>query len=189
MKTCSRCEKQKALDAFYKIKGKPDYYCKACRKEVTIASHANQARKRKCTIAGCEDVHYALDMCHFHYRRNLNGKQVDPDKARLSSMYEVRPDKLKAYYNISITQYQAMAKNGCNVCQSFGTNSPLQVDHDHSCCTGKVSCGLCVRGMVCARCNQSIGKYEAGTINPSNPKIRRIKKYLAKYETRRERLG
>jgi recombination endonuclease VII len=36
----------------------------------------------------------------------------------------------------------------------------LAVDHDHSCCPGKRSCGLCVRGLLCHMCNLRIGKTE-----------------------------
>lgn len=34
---------------------------------------------------------------------------------------------------------------------------PLVVDHDHACCPGAHSCGLCVRAFLCNRCNLVTG--------------------------------
>jgi hypothetical protein len=55
-------------------------------------------------------------------------------------------------YGISAAQYQALleAQGGrCYLCRRRSSQR-LAVDHDHACCPGKVSCGKCVRGLLCA---------------------------------------
>jgi Recombination endonuclease VII len=53
----------------------------------------------------------------------------------------------------------------CAMCRApFGDAFP-QVDHDHNCCepdpTGHAkSCGKCVRGLLCFRCNTALGYVE-----------------------------
>jgi hypothetical protein len=70
--------------------------------------------------------------------------------------------KLKQSYNLTPEQYEALftAQNGC--CAICGVNrmllqNNLSVDHDHSCCSGDKSCGKCIRGLLCMRCNSAIG--------------------------------
>lgn len=67
-------------------------------------------------------------------------------------------------YGINDHDYQMLIDAQCGTCAICDTpftdtNTP-QVDHDHSCCPGKSSCGRCVRGLLCRRCNKAIGAFE-----------------------------
>ena len=50
----------------------------------------------------------------------------------------------------------------CAICLASPSEVPrgyLLVDHDHACCPGERSCGRCVRGLLCARCNLALGQF------------------------------
>lgn len=68
---------------------------------------------------------------------------------------------LKTLYNVTIERYdEMMARQGgvCAICQGANADGrELAVDHDHTCCEGRTSCGKCVRGLLCDNCNRGIG--------------------------------
>lgn len=47
----------------------------------------------------------------------------------------------------------------CAICEEEFTGTPY-VDHDHSCCDSVPTCGNCVRGLLCSRCNTFVGYIE-----------------------------
>lgn len=61
---------------------------------------------------------------------------------------------IKTRYKIDADLYYEMIKNGCEVCGSF---EKLRVDHDHACCPGSKTCGKCIRGILCHKCNSAEG--------------------------------
>lgn len=50
------------------------------------------------------------------------------------------------------------------------------IDHDHTCCPGKYSCGRCVRGILCRECN----KIE-GILRKNKVRIAGISQYLRSF--------
>jgi hypothetical protein len=52
--------------------------------------------------------------------------------------------------------------HACAMCREpFEDGQPIFIDHDHACCPDeKRSCGKCVRGLLCLRCNTGLGYIE-----------------------------
>jgi hypothetical protein len=75
-------------------------------------------------------------------------------------------------YGITLDRYNEMLETQGGVCAMCGEPETavhnksdkvmaLAVNHDHACCPGSGSCGECVRGLLCRRCNFDLGGYEA----------------------------
>lgn len=210
-KICGKCKEEKNLSEYYagksysKLKHNVDHYCKDCRNGHTLKIQRGPATVF-CTVDDCNKRHYAKGYCRMHYdrvrdygRTNILREMIPLDvqkqiyrtvdgKQIKHYIYSLE-NRLKAFYNITPDQWYEMAKDGCNVCSSEigqGTDRNLHVDHDHKCCPGKRSCGECVRGVVCNRCNTSIGLYENGKLRKDYPNRDKIIAYLAKYDINRK---
>ena len=63
---------------------------------------------------------------------------------------------------MTLDDWDKMFQEQGGVCASCKEKAKLFVDHDHSCCEGKLSCGSCVRGLLCNTCNITAGFIETG---------------------------
>lgn len=145
--TCITCHTEKPETDFYALprrRGRGE--CKQCHNERTRAwerAHPERAGQRT--------------------RRWI-------EKNREKYLETRRRAHLRRTYGLSPEIVQALIEKqggGCGLC---GTVEPgprgWNVDHDHSCCPGELTCGTCVRGILCMSCNIKLGHYEAIASNP-----------------------
>lgn len=83
---------------------------------------------------------------------------------REQQIQHMRDRRAMMYYGLTEETYERLVEHQagrCAMCREpFGDKVP-HIDHDHSCCAGKKSCGKCVRGLLCAACNMALGAIEA----------------------------
>jgi len=71
-----------------------------------------------------------------------------------------REQNWRRQYGLTPEEYENLAQAQGNCCAICGTwVEVLWVDHDHSCCPGKETCGKCRRGLVCMACNGGLGMF------------------------------
>jgi hypothetical protein len=89
-------------------------------------------------------------------------------------------------YGITLDEWEDMAADGCQICGTTHQKEKFHTDHDHTCCEKTPTCGGCTRGVLCAKCNTSVGKYESGGLRDDHPMKELIEKYLRKEEVNEE---
>ena len=64
--------------------------------------------------------------------------------------------QLEYRYGLTKEKYDTLYGNGCWLCgEKFNGFERPHIDHDHRCCSGKRSCGKCVRGLAHRQCNHA----------------------------------
>lgn len=117
-------------------KGREMNACKDCG---STTRKLNQEGPRTWRCASCQ-------------RAAKKARSAASHARRLGATYNLTPEEYKALYE---------AQGGvCYVCQrATGRSKRLAVDHDHRCCSGSVSCGRCVRALVCGPCNSAVAHF------------------------------
>lgn len=145
-KVCNKCGEKKSLDDFSPHKeGKYGRYghCKACQNVI-----ARQRREEKARREGRP-----------YLPRGLSEEERQERAARSK-----RSAHLKWRFGITLDEYEAMLEvqdYRCAICRRHQDDfaNRFAVDHDHSCCPGKTSCGKCVRSLLCLPCNAGLGSF------------------------------
>lgn len=141
--------------------------CTQCSLELFISDFSPQKFGKygvKSWCKQCSNKHNKI------YSKKNAAKRNEYNRKWAEKNWDKFQDRKFVYkYGISYSVYLEMLDEQNNVCAicaepesrttKNGQTLWLSVDHDHSCCLGEKSCGKCVRGLLCWRCNTSIGKF------------------------------
>lgn len=151
-------------------------FCAVCRTKLVFTRHRDINRKKFCTqhcrrrAARCNLWNYggAKSAAFKPKYCPLCTKAFTPDHTTAKWCKTCCPSvaarRVIYNYGLSYPQYQALIKKqggGCAICRR--KFKKLYVDHDHSCCSGRKTCGKCVRGLLCCRCNLQLGVAETSS--------------------------
>jgi hypothetical protein len=169
-------------------------YCKGCDQILSIDRFGNDKSSKDGKRFYCKDCNntayrkwYRLDE---DKSREVSAKyrRKNPEKRReLWEKYKLRDKdlKLQKHYKLNISEYNMKLTSQNSVCaicfNTCSTGRYLAVDHDRACCDSLYSCGKCVRGLLCARCNRVIG-----WVQEDKTILKNMVKYLEDYS---EKLG
>jgi hypothetical protein len=85
--------------------------------------------------------------CTTHHRKRKAVLKAKAHEGHVSGTYGLQPGQYALL--------KAAQDGACAVCRwAKGVTKNMAVDHDHDCCAGPVSCGNCVRGLLCTNCNR-----------------------------------
>lgn len=157
MKTCTKCQKLKNFSDFHKKKSTIDgyaHFCKLCVREYDLKRNRPNNKlpiKINGTKIHCRKCERYLDKSAFWGQLTY---------CRECAKLVGHAGNLKRF-GLTVENYIDLEKsqNGvCKICNLPEENRRrLCVDHDHSCCPDTSSCGKCVRGLICFKCNTALG--------------------------------
>lgn len=101
-----------------------------------------------------------MSAAEYILRKKWNTGECKPCKRKRNpqSPESGRKHWLMKAYGLTEENYQNLLDDQgglCAICRR-PPRKKLHVDHDHSCCPTKISCGKCIRGLLCSRCNSSL---------------------------------
>ena len=97
-----------------------------------------------------------------YYKNNKNVIIKRVKNYRDSNKKLVAKQLMVRKYSLSAEDYEKMynvQEGKCKICKTV-LPARAHIDHDHSCCPGKASCGKCIRGLLCTNCNTGLGQFK-----------------------------
>ena len=178
---CKGCGSPKPLSEFTVRIYRPDryrgfHYCSVCRRKYYVRySTKNNPHTRKRMKAYVRTHKRQIrKTARIWNVTNIDSVRKHQRKYVTGTKHGITPGKKSAIL--------AEQDNRCPICGTVKPSKLMRdwpIDHDHVCCPKSRSCGKCVRGVLCTRCNIELGVYEKLKKNPA------VERYLEDYRRRK----
>lgn len=187
MKTCPRCGESKSADEYARNSRNRDglqSWCRECSRQARAAAKA--ANPDKFQKGGAYD--YGPRVLTDAQKKERRERQRENYRARERALspeeaLERKSRRLVMRFGLSLEEFEQITKgqgDRCPLCGvEYGSDYMVRpvVDHDHACCPGRVSCGECIRGIICWGCNMVLGHIERRF--PTPELLNNLSKYLS----------
>jgi len=178
LRKCTSCGVVNDGENFHKGSPAKDGYqsrCKSCRNSYIVENKKRFPVDKSIASKACKKCFKERGSDKFHSNNSqIDGlspycKKCSAKKRKSYYTLEYRA----SLYNLDINALKNMLEGGCMIC---GSHERLVIDHDHSCCDKQnYSCGECVRGVLCNRCNIGLAHFADNIL-----KLHNAIKYLNK---------
>lgn len=94
-----------------------------------------------------------------------NNKKWRENNKELASNINIDNKRLRIY-KMTKDQFEELLDKQeykCAICENY-LGGRITIDHNHSCCEGRYSCGKCVRGILCGTCNTGLGMFKDSSV-------------------------
>jgi len=152
---------------------KTEKYCNGCHSVLpieifSISKRDNYSSRCKICLNIDSRKRHEIRKLDPEYRARRNAIARRARERNPRSYMRRRGEWLKYKYNMTLEDYDILLKsqNGvCAIClQECKTKKGLAIDHNHSCCPVDMSCGKCIRGLLCSNCNRAIGMLQEDVV-------------------------
>lgn len=167
--------------------------CSPCRLRFKAACQAERRSNRPVSAPRVDECdHCGIEYKPRHSRTRFCGKDCQR-RARIASgaqAEQARRAWLKARFKMTPSEWDALLAAQGGRCAACGTTAPggrannWVIDHDHACCPSSVTCGECVRGLLCNRCNRAAGQMADNVVA-----LRQLADYLELHHLERSLRG
>lgn len=144
MKKCTRCLKN-LEDSNFNERAPGYLYrqCKECKSEVRKERFKNHP----------ESKIKAMERSKKWYEENKEKALKRSKENHKKNTEKAKWHRLWYTHRLSKATYMSVLDVQNGVCAICKEDKRLYVDHDHSCCNSEMSCGQCIRGLICQKCN------------------------------------
>lgn len=150
MKKCCSCQQFKTESFYHKDRSTKDGLARRCKvcKSASDKRYIESDPKRK--------EARAVRAKEWRYKNPEQANKLVKEwkkKNKDRTNWLDHKSKLWTHYRMTVEQYIDLFERQGGKCAICAEEKRLVIDHDHSCCPDKPTCGKCTRGLLCFKCN------------------------------------